>query len=55
MNEVVAFLCTVYHNSVFDIAAIRVAEADGNKNEILEYLLCVKNYAEKLIDKVKEL
>lgn len=55
MREVCAFLCTVYHDSPFDVAAIRVAEADGDKNEILEYLLGVKNYAEKLIDKVKEL
>ena len=55
MKEAINFLRTVYNDSVPDVANIIVAEADKDKEVILNYLTAVKEYTEKLIDKVKEL
>lgn len=53
MNEAVSFLREVYDGSIVDIANILTAEAENDKETILKYLASVKEYAEGLIEKVK--
>ena len=52
MKEAINFLRTIYADSVADVANILTAEADGNKVDILAYLIAVKKYTEELIDKL---
>lgn len=54
MKEAVNFLTQVFYGSVEDVAAIKVAEADGDKETIEKYLLTVHNYAARLINKLNE-
>lgn len=54
MKEAVNFLTQVFYGSVEDVAAIKVAEADGDKATIEKYLLTVHNYAARLINKLTE-
>ena len=53
MKEAVQFLMSIYDRSVVDIANILTAQADNDKGRIIEYLEHVKEYTEKLIEKVK--
>jgi len=53
MKEAVKFLRHIYDASVVDVANILTAEADHNIDVILSYLEHVKEYTEKLIEKVK--
>lgn len=54
MKEAVNFLTQVFDGSVTDIANIKVAEADNDKATIEKYLITVRDYTEKLINKLKE-
>jgi hypothetical protein len=54
MKEAVNFLTQVYYGSVADVAAIRVAEADNDRETIEKHLLTVYNYTGKLINQLKE-
>lgn len=54
MKEAVNFLTQVFYGSVEDVAAIKVAEADGDKATIRKYLLSVHNYAGRLYNRLKE-
>ena len=54
MQEAVNFLTQVYYGSVADVAAIKVAEADNDKETIVEYILYVYDYAARLIDELNE-
>jgi len=53
MKEAVNFLTQVYYGSVENVATIKVAEAENDKETILKYLANVKEYTEELIEKVK--
>ena len=53
MKEAVNFLTQVYYGSVENVATIKVAEAESDKETILKYLTNVKEYTEGLIEKVK--
>lgn len=53
MKEAVNFLTQVFYGSVENVATIKVAEAENDKETILKYLTNVKEYAEGLIEKVK--
>ena len=55
MKEAVNFLRQVYHGSVVNVANIITADAENDKETILEYLEGVKEYTEGLIEKVKAL
>lgn len=54
MKEAVNFLTQVYYGSVADVAAIKVAEADHDKETIEKYLMYVHNYTGRLINQLKE-
>lgn len=54
MKEAVNFLTQVYYDSVADVAAIKVAEADHDKETIEKYLMYVHNYTGRLINQLKE-
>lgn len=54
MKEAVNFLTHVYYGSVADVAAIKVAEADHDKETIEKYLMYVHNYTVRLINKLNE-
>lgn len=54
MKEAVNFLTQVFYDSVEDVAAIKVAEADGDKATIEKYLLTVHNYTARLINRLNE-
>lgn len=54
MKEAVNFLTQVFYDSVVDAANIKVAEADNDKATIEKYLITVRDYIEKLINKLKE-
>lgn len=54
MKEAVNFLTQVYNGSIPDVAAIKVAEAEGDKETIAKYLLQVHNYTARLINKINE-
>ena len=54
MKEAVNFLTQVFYDSVEDVAAIKVAEADGDKATIVKYLLTVHNYTARLINRLNE-
>lgn len=54
MKEAVNFLTQVYYDSVADVAAIKVAEADHDKETIEKYLMYVHNYTVRLINQLKE-
>lgn len=54
MKEAVNFLTQVYYGSVADVAAIKVAEADNDKETIEKYLMYVHNYTGRLINQLKE-
>lgn len=54
MKEAVRFLTQVYNGSVYDIAAIINAEAEGDKETIVKYLMRVHNYTARLINKINE-
>ena len=54
MKEAINFLIQVYSDSIGDRATLLVAEADGDKETILQYLLHVRNYTERLISELKE-
>lgn len=54
MKEAVNFLTQVFYDSVGDVAAIKCAEADGDKTTIEKYLLSVHNYTARLINKLNE-
>ena len=54
MKEAVNFLTQVYYGSVNDVAAIKVAEADNDKETIVQYLMYVHNYTARLINKINE-
>lgn len=54
MKEAVNFLTQVYYGSVTDVAAIKVAEADNDRETIEKYLLTVYNYTGRLINQLKE-
>ena len=53
MKEAVNFLTQVYYGSVENVATIKVAEAENDRETILKYLENVKDYTEGLIEKVK--
>ena len=53
MKEAVNFLRQIYSDSINSIATIVTAEAENNKNIILQYLENVKDYTEGLIEIVK--
>ena len=53
MKEAVNFLTQVFHGSITDVATIKVAEAENDKERILQYLASVKEYTEGLIEKLK--
>ena len=54
MKEAVNFLTQVYYDSVVDVAAIKVAEADNDRETIEKYLMYVHNYTGRLINQLKE-
>ena len=54
MKEAVNFLTQVYYDSVADVAAIKVAEADNDRETIEKYLMYVHNYTGRLINQLKE-
>lgn len=54
MKEAVNFLTQVYYDSIADVAAIKVAEADNDKETIEKYLMYVHNYTGRLINQLKE-
>lgn len=54
MKEAVNFLTHVYCGSVVDVAAIKVAEADHDKETIEKYLMYVHNYTVRLINRLNE-
>lgn len=54
MREAVNFLTQVFYGSVEDVAAIKVAEAGGDKATIEKYLLTVHNYAGRLYNRLME-
>ena len=54
MKEAVNFLTHVYYGSVADVAAIKVAEADHDKETIEKYLMYVHNYTGRLINQLNE-
>lgn len=54
MSEAVNFLTQVYYGSVPDVAAIKVAEAENDRETIEKYLMFVHNYTARLINKLKE-
>lgn len=53
MEEAVKFLLHIYKDSVADTAVILCAQADNNRETILEYLGYVHGYINRLTDKVK--
>lgn len=53
MKEAVNFLTQVYYGSVADVAAIKVAEADNDRETIEIYLMYVHNYTGRLINQLK--
>ena len=54
MKPAVNFLRQVYEGSVNDVANIIVAEAEGDKETIIQYLNRVKEYTEKLIKETED-
>lgn len=54
MKEAVNFLTHIYHDSIADVAAIKVAEADNDLETIEKYLMYVHNYTGRLINQLKE-
>lgn len=54
MKEAVNFLTHIYHDSITDVAAIKVAEADNDKVTIKNYLMYVHDYTGRLINQLKE-
>lgn len=54
MKEAVNFLTQVYYGSIHDVAAIKVAEAESDKETIVKYLMYVHNYTARLINKINE-
>lgn len=54
MKEAVNFLTQVYYGSVADVAAIKVAEADNDRETIEKYLMYVHNYTGRLINQLKQ-
>lgn len=54
MREAVNFLTQVYDRSIPDVAAIKVAEAENDRETIEKYLMYVHNYTGRLINKLKE-
>ena len=54
MREAVNFLTQVYDGSIPDVAAIKVAEAENDRETIEKYLMYVHNYTGRLINKLKE-
>ena len=54
MKEAVNFLTQVYSGSMTDVANIKVAEADNDRETIEKYLMAVHNYTGRLINKLKE-
>lgn len=55
MREAVNFLTQVYYDSIPDVAAIKVAEAEGDKETIVKYLTYVHNYTTGLINKINSM
>ena len=53
MKEAVKFLVTIFRDSNQDLANIFCAEADNDKERILDYLQATKEYTEGLIEKLK--
>ena len=49
MKEAINFLKHIYSESVPDIANILVAEAEGDKKMIRNYLLDVRTFIDKLL------
>ena len=54
MKEAVNFLTQGYYDSVVDVATIKVAEADNDRETIEKYLMYVHNYTGRLINQLKE-
>lgn len=54
MKEAVNFLTQVYYGSVANVAAIKVAEAENDRETIEKYLLTVYNYTGRLINQLKQ-
>ena len=52
LREAVNFLRTVYAESVPDVARIIVAEAEEDTEIIKKYLITVRDYTDKLINKL---
>ena len=49
MREAVNFLSQVYQGSIQDVATIKVAEAENDKETVEKYLVSVRDYVDKLI------
>lgn len=54
METAVKFLKHVYSESVPDIANILVAEAEGDKETIKNYLMGVRNYIDRLLSRIED-
>lgn len=54
VKEAVNFLTQVYYGSVTDVAAIKVAEADNDRETIEKYLMTVHNNTGRLINQLNE-
>ena len=52
MNGAINFLKHIYSESVPDVANILVAEAEGDKETIKNYLMGVRDYIDKLINEI---
>lgn len=53
MKEAINFLKHIYSESVPDIANILVAEAEGDKGTIGKYLMCVRDFIDDQLKKLK--
>lgn len=53
MKEAINFLKQIYSESIPDIANILMAEAEGDKETIRNYLLDIRTFIDKLLNELQ--
>lgn len=48
------FLRNVYNDEILALGQILTAEAENDKDVLKEYLICVKEFCQKMIDNLNE-
>lgn len=53
MKEAINFLLNIFSESIEDTANIIVAEAEGDRDTIGKYLMCVRDFIDDQLKKLK--